>query len=208
MDYGKNWFSYCSKYCVYCRLLPQAVLGIFAGVIIDRFDRKKVIILADILVATSSLILAILFLLGYTNIIFVYIVLFLRAIGETFHKPALMNYSFTTEQPFEFVTGGTSFLNFNGEIPDFLHDIYDISPQPTYNSEYGSNIIIPSTPVANTTTYAPSNAPSAGYIQSPSNLITGNPVSSGESVQDTSYNDNYAYRVSETYNAYPDGLIL
>lgn len=70
-------------------LFPQAVLGIFAGVIIDRFDRKKVIIFADILVATSSLILAILIFLGYTNIIFVYIVLFLRAIGETFHKPAM-----------------------------------------------------------------------------------------------------------------------
>jgi DHA3 family macrolide efflux protein-like MFS transporter len=70
-------------------LLPQAVIGLFAGVWIDRFNRKKIMIIADSAVALSSLFLGVLFSIGIKSIIFVYIVLFIRALGETFHKPAL-----------------------------------------------------------------------------------------------------------------------
>jgi DHA3 family macrolide efflux protein-like MFS transporter len=70
-------------------LLPQAVIGLFAGVWIDRFDRKKIMIIADVAVAVSSFLLGLLFFLGIESIIYVYVVLFIRALGETFHKPAL-----------------------------------------------------------------------------------------------------------------------
>lgn len=70
-------------------LLPQAVIGLFAGVWIDRFDRKKIMIAADVAVALSSLFLGVLFFLGIQSIFFVYVVLFIRALGETFHKPSL-----------------------------------------------------------------------------------------------------------------------
>lgn len=70
-------------------LLPQAVIGLFAGVLIDRFNRKKIMILADSAVGLSSLLLGVLFIIDIKSIIFVYIVLFIRALGETFHKPAL-----------------------------------------------------------------------------------------------------------------------
>ncbi|QNO15344.1 MFS transporter [Alkalicella caledoniensis] len=70
-------------------LLPQAIIGLFAGVWIDRFNRKKIIILADGIVAASSLLLGILFFLGIRSLTLVYVVLFVRALGETFHKPAL-----------------------------------------------------------------------------------------------------------------------
>jgi len=70
-------------------LLPQAIIGLFAGVWIDRFNRKKIIILADGIVAASSLLLGILFFFGIRSLTLVYIVLFVRALGETFHKPAL-----------------------------------------------------------------------------------------------------------------------
>jgi DHA3 family macrolide efflux protein-like MFS transporter len=70
-------------------LLPQAVIGLFAGVWIDRFDRKKIMIVADVAVALSSLLLGLLFFLGIESILYVYVVLFIRALGETFHKPAL-----------------------------------------------------------------------------------------------------------------------
>lgn len=70
-------------------LLPQAVLGLFAGVWIDRFPRKYVMIIADIMVAVSSFSLFVLFIFGFESIYFVYLILFLRAVGETFHKPAL-----------------------------------------------------------------------------------------------------------------------
>lgn len=70
-------------------LLPQAIIGLFAGVWIDRFNRKKIIILADGIVAVSSMLLGVLFLLGIHSLTLVYVVLFVRALGETFHKPAL-----------------------------------------------------------------------------------------------------------------------
>lgn len=70
-------------------LLPQAIIGLFAGIWIDRFNRKKIIILADGMVAASSLLLGVLFFLGIRSLTLVYVVLFVRALGETFHKPAL-----------------------------------------------------------------------------------------------------------------------
>ena len=70
-------------------LLPQAIIGLFAGVWIDRYNRKTVMIIADLVVALSSLILGIAFFFGTPSIIFVYIILFMRALGDTFHKPAL-----------------------------------------------------------------------------------------------------------------------
>ena len=70
-------------------LLPQVVIGPFAGVIIDRYRRKTVMIVADLGVAASSLALGISFIFGEPSMAFIYCILFLRAVGETFHKPAL-----------------------------------------------------------------------------------------------------------------------
>ncbi|MBM7614495.1 MFS transporter [Alkaliphilus hydrothermalis] len=70
-------------------LLPQAVIGPFAGVWIDRYNRKTIMIIADIIVATSSLVLFIAFFWGIPSIIFVYVVLFTRSLGEIFHRPAM-----------------------------------------------------------------------------------------------------------------------
>ena len=70
-------------------LLPQVILGPFAGVIIDRYKRKSVMIMADLGVAVSSLALGISLFVGKPSMTFIYIILFLRALGETFHKPAL-----------------------------------------------------------------------------------------------------------------------
>ena len=70
-------------------LMPQAVIGLFAGVWIDRFNRKTIMIIADSAVAVSSLALAVFFIIGIKSQTLVYIVLFIRALGETFHKPAL-----------------------------------------------------------------------------------------------------------------------
>lgn len=69
--------------------LPQVLIGPFAGVWIDRYNRKKIMILADGLVALSSAVLGISFLLGEPSITFIYGILFVRALGSTFHAPAL-----------------------------------------------------------------------------------------------------------------------
>lgn len=70
-------------------LLPQAIIGPFAGVFIDRYNRKTIMILADSAVALSSLVLGISFFFSTPSLIFIYVILFLRALGETFHKPAM-----------------------------------------------------------------------------------------------------------------------
>ena len=92
-----------------------------------------------------------------------------------------LSYSYKTESKDEFVIVGESHLNYNGEIPDYLRDIFDITPQMAYDSQYGSNIIEPDKPVLNHTTYAPRYAPSGGFTQSPSRLISGSPMDGGSS---------------------------
>jgi DHA3 family macrolide efflux protein-like MFS transporter len=71
--------------------LPQAIIGPFAGVLVDRYSRKKIMIIADGFVALSSAVLGIAFLLGTPSLGFVYVVLFFRALGATFHGPALQS---------------------------------------------------------------------------------------------------------------------
>ena len=70
--------------------LPNMLIGPFAGVWIDRYNRRSVMIAADGLVAVSSIILGAAFLLLQTPPIwFIYIVLFIRGLGNTFHGPAM-----------------------------------------------------------------------------------------------------------------------
>ena len=69
--------------------LPQAIIGPFAGVYIDRWDRKKTMIAADSFIALCTLILAIIFLVGEAEVWHIYLLLTLRSIGSAFHGPAM-----------------------------------------------------------------------------------------------------------------------
>ncbi len=70
--------------------LPSMLIGPFAGVWIDRYNRRTVMIAADGLVALSSAILGAAFLLMEAPPIwFIYLTLFLRGLGNTFHGPAM-----------------------------------------------------------------------------------------------------------------------
>ena len=69
--------------------LPQGVLGLFVGVYIDRFDRKKIMVLSDIFIAAVSLILVAASAAGNPSSYLVLAVLFLRAVGTAFHTPTL-----------------------------------------------------------------------------------------------------------------------
>ncbi len=73
---------------VIAAFVPQAIIGMFTGVVVDRFDKKKIIILSDLFVAITSLILAGVVAFGHFNIIIVYIVLAIRSIGTALHEPA------------------------------------------------------------------------------------------------------------------------
>ncbi len=70
-------------------LVPQVVLGPFVGPLVDRWNRKRTMILADAVVALATLTLAILFWLGQAELWHVYAILFIRALGGTFHGPAI-----------------------------------------------------------------------------------------------------------------------
>ncbi|MCL2336991.1 MAG: MFS transporter [Firmicutes bacterium] len=70
--------------------IPNMFIGPFAGVWIDRFNRRTVMIAADGLVAFSSLLLGAAFLLTkMPPLWFVYLILLFRGLGNTFHAPAM-----------------------------------------------------------------------------------------------------------------------
>lgn len=70
-------------------LLPQAIIGPFAGVYIDRWDRKKVMIYADAFIALCTFLMSFAFVEGEANLVFVYALLVCRSLGQAFHTPAM-----------------------------------------------------------------------------------------------------------------------
>lgn len=70
--------------------LPNLILGPFAGVWIDRYNRKTVIMMADGFIALTSVLLAFVFVWSEVAPLWlIYLILFLRGIGNTFHSPAM-----------------------------------------------------------------------------------------------------------------------
>ena len=78
------WLSFETKsaevlaFAAIAAMLPQSVLGLFTGIFIDRWKRKRVMILADSFIAFCTLILAVLFYLDIAKIEHIYIMLALR----------------------------------------------------------------------------------------------------------------------------------
>jgi DHA3 family macrolide efflux protein-like MFS transporter len=70
-------------------LLPGIVLGPFAGALVDRWNRRLVMLVADSIVALFSAWLAVLFWTGAIQIWHVYVIMFVRAVGGAFHWPAM-----------------------------------------------------------------------------------------------------------------------
>ncbi|MEF3308553.1 MFS transporter [Paenibacillus sp. GYB004] len=68
--------------------LPQALLGPFIGVWLDRWNRKMTMIAADSAIALSSLLLGAYFLLGEPSLPIVYAILTIRSAATAFHAPA------------------------------------------------------------------------------------------------------------------------
>jgi DHA3 family macrolide efflux protein-like MFS transporter len=70
-------------------LLPQVFLAPIAGAYVDRWDRRKVMIAADLLTALSTLLLMILLAAGVTALIPVFAIMFFRSAMQAFHWPAM-----------------------------------------------------------------------------------------------------------------------
>ena len=70
-------------------MLPQVLLGPIAGTIVDRGNRRLIMILSDSLIAISTLLLAYLFWSGAAEIWHIYVALTIRSAGGAFHYPAM-----------------------------------------------------------------------------------------------------------------------
>jgi DHA3 family macrolide efflux protein-like MFS transporter len=69
--------------------LPYAVFGPAIGVLVDRYDRKMIMIGADLIIAAAGAVLALIALYMELPVWMVMVVLFIRSIGTAFHSPAL-----------------------------------------------------------------------------------------------------------------------
>lgn len=70
-------------------VLPQIVIVPFAGAMVDRLNRRRMMIIADGLTATATAVLMLLFLTGAVEIWHVFAVLAVRSALQGFHWPAM-----------------------------------------------------------------------------------------------------------------------
>jgi len=84
-------------------MLPNVILGPFVGALVDRWNRRRIMIISDSLIALATVLLAVLFALGVVEIWHIYALLFIRSLGSTFHGNA-MNASTALLVPVEHLT--------------------------------------------------------------------------------------------------------
>lgn len=75
-----------------CTFAPRLIVSFFAGVIIDKYNRKSLIILSDSFVAFVTLILAICYINGIQSLNLIFLVLSLRSIGTGIQTPAINSF--------------------------------------------------------------------------------------------------------------------
>ena len=70
-------------------VLPQVFISPFAGALIDRWDRRKVMAVVDAVIALAVVALALLYSMGVVQFWHIYALMFIRAVGGAFHWPAM-----------------------------------------------------------------------------------------------------------------------
>ncbi|GEC93018.1 DHA3 family macrolide efflux protein-like MFS transporter [Brevibacillus brevis] len=74
---------------IICGFIPTFLLSPVAGVWADRYNRKLLIIYADAMIAFATLILAIVFLMGYNATWLLFLMAAIRAVGAGIQTPAV-----------------------------------------------------------------------------------------------------------------------
>ncbi len=76
-------------YATIAAILPNLILGLFTGVYIDRWNRKRIMIISDMFIALCTLAIAIMFYQGNVSHMLIYVLLALRSAATAFHTPAM-----------------------------------------------------------------------------------------------------------------------
>jgi len=69
--------------------LPHIILGPFIGPLVDRWNRKRIMIASDLSIALVTVCLIVLFMTGNIQTWHIYLAMVARAIGQSFHFPAM-----------------------------------------------------------------------------------------------------------------------
>lgn len=77
---------------VLASFLPQLVISLFAGVWADRYDKKKLIMYSDAMIAIATLILAVIFFCGIRNIWLIFLMTGIRSLGSGIQMPAISSF--------------------------------------------------------------------------------------------------------------------
>ena len=70
-------------------IVPQVVIGPFAGALVDRWNRRKVMMIADSLIAAAIMLLAVVFALDRVEVWHIYLVMLFRSVGGAFQWSAM-----------------------------------------------------------------------------------------------------------------------
>ncbi len=70
-------------------LLPQIVLGPFVGTLVDRWNRRWIMVVADSVIALATAVLMVLFATGRIQVWHIYAISLIRSLGGAFHHPAM-----------------------------------------------------------------------------------------------------------------------
>ncbi len=70
-------------------LLPNVIVGPFIGALVDRWDRRRIMLVSDTAITLLTIGLAILFALDAVEVWHIYVVMFARALFGSFHSNAM-----------------------------------------------------------------------------------------------------------------------
>jgi DHA3 family macrolide efflux protein-like MFS transporter len=70
-------------------LLPTVLFSPIIGTLVDRWNRRLIMIVADAFIVVATIGLAVLFALNVIDVWHIYLLMFLRAIGGSFHQSAM-----------------------------------------------------------------------------------------------------------------------
>ncbi len=70
-------------------IIPQVVIAPFAGALVDRWNRRRVMMISDSLIAAAIMVLAVLFAFDRVEVWHIYLVMLFRSAGGAFQWPAM-----------------------------------------------------------------------------------------------------------------------